>query len=67
MSAWDYTTAALTIPCAYCGAAVGHRCVTASGRIADYPHGARTQPLTEAFGAGFTEGNQVEKQRRDKR
>lgn len=57
MSDYSVLTAALDLACARCGSAPGQSCRTSSGRVARWPHGARTEPLAYAYGAGYDEGH----------
>lgn len=54
MSAWaEMQVVALNIPCSYCGAAVGERCVSKFGRSASNIHRARFAPVQSAFNIGY--------------
>ena len=56
MSDWTPAEAALTIPCASCGAAPGYPCQTRRGKTTSAPHMKRTRPLRDAWIVGYDVG-----------
>lgn len=50
---------AVQIFCTYCGSNPGHWCRTASGNVAQWLHGARTNLFYTAWGQGYDEGQKM--------
>lgn len=56
MKRYSVYAASIHLPCPHCHSQPGQKCLTRTGRKAEFPHQQRYAELGFAFGSGFEDG-----------